>query len=108
MPGVFWPDVRTILAPGSGCMANIVIATEEGAFKANLQDYQSVVRLHKVIAAALNGWQRDANGQWVDPPVSTKAHSMPPRRPLPVADVDRFLLWIADGMPESPDGPPVA
>jgi hypothetical protein len=41
-------------------------------------DYQTVRRLHAVIAAALIAWERDAAGQWVQPPKSTKVDPMPP------------------------------
>jgi hypothetical protein len=102
MPDVYWKHIKAILAPGRGCMANITIATDEGVFVADLGDYQSVKRLHKVIAAALNGWARQANGQWKVPFEPLKDHPMPPSRPLPVKRVDTFLTWVDDGMPEAP------
>jgi hypothetical protein len=102
MPGIFWNQIKEILSPGAGCMANIAIATEEGVFTADFNDYEAVKRLHKVIAAALNGWARDVNGQWKVPFEATKDSAMPPGGPLPVEHVDAFLTWIGDGMPEAP------
>jgi hypothetical protein len=103
MPDIYWPQIKAILAPGLGCMANITVATDEGVFPADLGDYQTVKRLHKVIAAAINAWARDANGQWKGPPFEpTKDHPMPPGGPLPVKNVDTFLTWVNDGMPEAP------
>ena len=102
MPSVYWPEIQAILTPGLGCMANVVIATDEGVFNADFGDYESVKRLHKVIAAALNAWERDTGGQWKVPPKSTKPNSMPPGAPLPVENVDKFLTWVAEGMPEAP------
>ena len=102
MPDVYWSQIKTILTPGLGCMSNFTIATDEGVFPADLGDYQTVKRLHKVIAAALNGWARDANGQWQVPFKKTKDRAMPPSRPLPVENVDTFLVWVNDGMPEGP------
>jgi hypothetical protein len=102
VPDIYWNQIKTILAPGLGCMAGVAVATDEGVFPADLADYQTVKRLHRVIAAALNGWARDANGQWKNPLVRTKDHSMPPGGPLPVEHVDTFLAWVKDGMPEGP------
>jgi len=102
MPDIFWPDIQTILAPGLGCMAGVTVATDQGVFEVKLDDLATVRRLHAVIAAAINGWERDASGQWKDPPTRTKGHSMPPGGPLLVEDVDKFLTWVKDGMPEGP------
>jgi hypothetical protein len=103
----YWEDIEAILAPGLGCMENIQIATDEGVFEVRLDDYDTVTRLHEVIAAAINAWERDPTGsQWAfDPrghPIQTKAHSMPPGFPLPIENVDTFLQWVADGMPRAP------
>jgi hypothetical protein len=68
----------------------------------DLTDYQTVKRLHGVIGAAINAWVRDANGQWKTPYKATKGHPMPPGEPLAVEDVDAFLTWVDDGMPEGP------
>lgn len=102
MSGIFWDQIRNILAPGRTCMANVPVSTDEGVFLADLTDYQTVKRLGHVIAGALDGWKRDANGQWTDPPERTKRNAMPPGGPLAVEDVDTFLTWVADGMPEGP------
>jgi hypothetical protein len=102
MPDIYWDHIKAILVPGLGCMAGRTIATDDGVFEIDLGDYQSVKRLHAVIAAALNGWARDANGQWKVPPTKTKDRAMPPGSPLAVADVDAFLTWVANGMPEKP------
>jgi hypothetical protein len=102
MPNIYWDQIKAILVPGLGCMSGRTIATDDGVFAINLSDYQSVKRLHEVIAAALNGWERDANGQWTDPPVKRKDRAMPPGGPLPVENVDAFLTWVQDGMPETP------
>jgi hypothetical protein len=102
MPDIYWNQIRDILAPGRGCMANVTIATDEGVFRADLSNYQTVKRLHKVIAAALNGWVREPNGQWKKPFEPAKDRPMPPRGPLPVEHVDSFLAWVKDGMPEAP------
>ena len=101
MPNIYWNQIKTILEPGLGCMENFTIATDEGVFTANLDYYETVKRLHKVIAAALNGWARQADGQWKMPIEQTKPNAMPPGNPLPVEDVDKFLTWVTDGMPES-------
>jgi hypothetical protein len=58
MPGIYWNQIKTILTPGLGCMSGRTIATDDGVFEIDLSDYQSVKRLHEVIAAALNGWER--------------------------------------------------
>jgi hypothetical protein len=102
MADIFWPEIKTILTPGVGCMKNVAVSTDEGVFEVKLDDLATVRRLHAVIAAALNAWERDGAGQWKDPRKKTKDHAMPPRAPLPVADVDKFLTWVADGMPEGP------
>jgi hypothetical protein len=104
---VYWDDIRTILAPGRGCMRRITVGTDEGVFPVVLDDYATVKRLHKVIAAALNGWQRDATGsQWAKDadgdPIPAKDHPMPPGGPLAIEDVDAFLQWVKDGLPEAP------
>ena len=102
MADIFWPEIKTILAPGRDCMRNVAISTAEGVFEVKLDDLPTVRRLHAVIAAALNAWERDDTGQWLDPPQRTKDHPMPPGGPLPVENVDKFLAWVADGMPEGP------
>jgi hypothetical protein len=103
MPNIFWPEIKAILEPGLGCMKGVAVSTEEGVFEVDLGDLATVRRLHAVIAAALNGWERDNTGQWNgDPPPKTKGHPMPPGGPLPVENVDKFLAWVADGMPEGP------
>jgi len=102
MPDIYWNHIKAILTPGRGCMANITIATDEGVFAAKLDDYQTVKRLHKVIAAALNGWSRQADGAWKVPFEKTRDRPMPPGQPLPVEQVDTFLSWVDDGMPEGP------
>lgn len=102
MAGIYWPEIRQILKPGLGCMANVVVTTEEGAFEVRLDDYETVKRLHRVIAGALNAYERDETGQWKAPPQATKRHAMPPGGPLPVEQVDKFLQWIEDGLPEGP------
>ena len=101
MAKIYWADIRTILAPGVNCMKNVVIATDEGSFQADLSDYESVKRLHAVIAEALNAWERESDGSWKVPVEATKAHPMPPSRPRPFENVDKFLAWIKAGMPES-------
>jgi len=102
MPDIYWDQIKTILVPGLGCMGGRTIATDEGVFEIDLSDYQSVKRLHDVIGAALDGWERQENGQWKDPPKKAKDRAMPPGNPLPVEDVDAFLTWVQDGMPEKP------
>jgi hypothetical protein len=106
MPNIYWPQIQGILAPGVRCMANRTVATDEGVFLVDLTDYETVKRLHKVIAAAINGWARDDHGQWRighdGKPVPTKGHPMPPGRPLSVENVNTFLIWVDDGMPEGP------
>jgi hypothetical protein len=104
---VYWDDIKEILSPGVGCMARISVGTPEGVFPVVLDDYETVKRLHQVIAAALNAWKRDPTGtQWELGPngraIRTKDHPMPPGGPLPIEDVDAFLQWVTDGMPESP------
>jgi hypothetical protein len=102
MPGIYWDRIKDILSPGRACMANVSVSTDQGVFLVDLTDYQTVKRLSAVIAGALNAWERDAHGQWVDPPAQTKRNAMPPRGPLAVEDVDTFLTWVNDGMPEGP------
>jgi hypothetical protein len=106
MPNIYWPQIKTILAPGLACMKRRTVGTEEGVFRVELDDYQTVKRLHKVIAAALNAWERGANGQWKrdanGQAQPTKDAAMPPGEPLPVENIDAFLTWINDGMPEGP------
>ena len=102
MPDIYWDQIKAILVPGLGCMSGRTIATDDGVFAIDLSDYQSVKQLHEVIAAALDGWERDANGKWTDPPVKRKDRAMPPGGPLPVENVDAFLTWVQDGMPETP------
>ena len=102
MPDIYWNQIKAILVPGLGCMAGRTIATDEGVFEIDLSDYQSVKRLHTVIAAALDGWERDSNGQWKVPHQKRKDRAMPPGNPLPVEHVDAFLTWVQDGMPENP------
>jgi hypothetical protein len=102
MPDIYWDQIKTILVPGLGCMGGRTIATDEGVFEIDLSDYQSVKRLHDVIAAALDGWERDAYGQWKVPHQKRKDRAMPPGGPLPVGDVDAFLTWVENGMPEKP------
>ena len=96
MPGIYWNQIEAILVPGLGCMAGRTIATDEGVFEIDLGDYQSIKRLHTVIAEALNGWARDANGKWKVPYKKTKDRAMPPGNPLPVEDVDVFLTWVEE------------
>jgi hypothetical protein len=100
MPDIYWNQIKDILIPGLGCMAGRTIATDDGVFDIDLSDYQSVKRLHEVIAAALNGWMRDANGAWTVPYQKKKDRAMPPSGPLAVENVDAFLTWVEDGMPE--------
>ena len=102
MPNIFWPEIKTILEPGLRCMKNVAVSTTEGVFEVDLGDLTTVRRLHAVIAAAINAWERDDAGQFKDPPVRTKDHPMPPGGPLPVENVDKFLAWVKDGMPEGP------
>ena len=102
MADIFWPEIKTILTPGLTCMKNVQVSTNEGVFLVKLDDLATVRRLHAVIAAALNAWERDNTGQWTSPPQPTKDHPMPPGGPLAVEDVDKFLAWVADGMPEGP------
>jgi hypothetical protein len=102
MAEIYWDQIKAILAPGVGCMADISIGTDEGVFVVDLTDYDTVKCLHKVIAAALNAWERDANGKWKMPLRPTKQHPMPPGGPLPVEKVDAFLSWVNDGMPKAP------
>jgi hypothetical protein len=102
MPDIYWSQIKAILVPGLGCMAGRTIATDEGVFEIDLGNYQSVKRLHKVIAVALNAWERDANGKWKVPHRRTKDRAMPPSSPLPVEQVNTFLSWVNDGMPEGP------
>ena len=102
MPNIFWPEIKTILEPGLRCMKNVAVSTTEGVFEVDLGDLPTVRRLHAVIAAAINAWERDDSGQFKDPPVRTKDHPMPPGGPLPVENVDKFLTWVKDGMPEGP------
>lgn len=102
MPNIYWDQIKTILVPGLGCMGGRTIATDEGVFEIDLSDYQSVKRLHDVIAAVLDGWERDATGQWKVPYQKRKDRAMPPYGPLRVEDVDAFLTCVQDGMPENP------
>jgi hypothetical protein len=102
MPNIFWPEIKTILEPGLRCMKNVTVSTTEGVFEVDLDDLTTVRRLHAVIAAAINAWERDDTGQFKDPPVRTKDHPMPPGGPLPAENVDKFLTWVQDGMPEGP------
>ncbi len=113
MAGIYWNDIKTILQPGVTCMRQVTIGTEEGVFVARLDDYETVKRLHKVIRAALNAWRRNAAGDaWLRDSngrgIPTKAHPMPPppRGPMAIEDVDAFIAWVDDGMPEEP--PPIA
>jgi hypothetical protein len=101
VPGIYWEEIKGILTPGRRCMANVQISTDQGVFLGDLTDYQNVKRLGHVIAGALNAWERDATGQWIDPPAQTKRNAMPFGAPLAVAKVDKFLEWVADGMPET-------
>jgi hypothetical protein len=112
MANIYWPQIKTILEPGLACMKRRTVGTDEGTFRVELDDYATVKRLHKIIAAALNAWERDANGQWKrdgdGQAIQTEDNAMrplPAGGPLPVEDVDAFLTWIDDGMLE---GPPVA
>ncbi len=107
MAGIYWNDIKTILEPGVGCMSQQPVATDEGVFVVHLDDYDSVCRLHAVIMAALNAWERDDSGKaWKKNsegrPIPTKTHPMPPGDPLPIENVDTFITWVDDGMPENP------
>jgi hypothetical protein len=102
MADPYWPEIQTILSVGAGCMNGMPLSNDEGVFPIQLDDYDSVVRFGALIATVLNGWERDGNGDWVDPPVPTKAHAMPQGGPLPVDQVDRVVLWVENGMPKDP------
>ncbi len=109
MAGIYWEDIKGILSLGVGCMSERTVSTDKGVFEVKLDDYESVKRLHAVIMAALNAWERDGN-DWKEEVVEdgkkkyfpTKVHHMPPSVPLPIADVDKFITWVADGTPENP------
>ena len=107
MAGIYWDEIKGILAPGVTCMTQQVVATDEGVFEVHLDDYVRVKRLHAVIMSALNPWERDETGEeWKLNPegdhISTKEHPMPPRGPLPIENVDKFIAWVEDDMPEEP------
>lgn len=107
MAGIYWHEIKDILAPGVTCMTQQEVSTDEGVFVVHLDDYERVKRLHAVIKAALNAWERDETGKkWKTNSeghhIPTKAWPMPPGGPLPIENVDKFIAWVEDGMAERP------
>jgi hypothetical protein len=92
MAGIgFNEDIRPIFTRFVGCMANITIATDQGVFEVDLDDYERVKLLHAFILTAIRGWD----------PATPTAHRMPPGGPLPADKINTFAQWIDDGMPET-------
>src|SRR5215813_2847277 len=93
MAGIgFNEDIAPIFAPFAACMSNITIATDQGVFEVDLEDYERVKLLHAPILIAIRGWD----------PATPSAHRMPPRGgPLPADQIKMFAQWIDDGMPET-------
>lgn len=92
MPNIgFNEDIVPIFQPFASCMKNIDIATDQGVFTVELDDFATVKRLHAFILTAIRGH---------DPDTPT-AHPMPPGKPLPAKDIATFAQWIDDGMPET-------
>jgi hypothetical protein len=92
MPNIgFNEDIRPIFEPFADCMKNIDIGTPEGVFTVELDNFDSVRRLHAFILTAIRGHD----------PASRTAHPMPPGSPLDDADIQKFAQWIDDGMPET-------
>src|SRR5689334_10326758 len=92
MPGIgFNEDILPIFSPFAPCMENITIATDQGVFEVDLEDYERVKLLHAFILTAIRGWD----------PATPTAHRMPPRAPLPAASIQKFAQWVDDGMPET-------
>jgi hypothetical protein len=87
----FNEDIRPLFTPFVGCMRNITIATPDGVFPVELDNFESVRRLHEFILIAIRGWD----------PATPSAHRMPPGGPLPPASIQAFAQWITDGMPET-------
>jgi hypothetical protein len=87
----FNEDILPIFAPFARCMANIDIATDQGVFTVDLQDYERVKLLHEFILTAIRGHD----------PATRSSHPMPPRGPLPPEEIQLFAQWIDDGMPET-------
>ncbi len=107
MADIYWDEIRGVLENGVNCMTQQVVSTDEGVFEVHLDDYENVKRLHAVIMAALNAWERDDTGaEWKlnsgGGHIHTKEHPMPPGGPLPIENVDKFIAWVEDGMPEEP------
>ncbi|MDE1148161.1 MAG: hypothetical protein PW843_16295 [Azospirillaceae bacterium] len=110
---VYWPTVQAILARNPAwaqAMAKVPLSDDEGVDTLRLGEYASVKRFGKLVAAALDGWQRTPDGKnWQMQQISgqatfirTAGHPMPPSAPLPIVDVDTIKAWVADGMLESP------
>ena len=109
MADIYWKDIKEILKGGVDCMTQQRVATVEGVFEVHLDDYERVKLLHAVIMAALNAWERDETGEkWKlnskGAHKPTKAWPMPPppRGPLPIEHVDKFIAWVEDDMPRDP------
>ena len=66
MAGIYWDDIKGIFpSQDVTCMTQQVVSTDEGVFEVHLDDYENVKRLHAVIMAALNAWERDDTGaEW--------------------------------------------
>ena len=106
MANIYWSDIASILSGGVTCMSEVTVSTDTGVYVVQLDDYDTVRELHRVIGAAINAWERTESGDaWQTDdngnPISTKAHPMPPSGPLPIEDVNMFLAWVADGMPKT-------
>ena len=93
MPNIgFNEDILPIFRPFAACMKNIDIATDEGVFTVELDNFATVKRLHAFILTAIRGYA----------PATPTAHPMPPGgTPLADADIQTFAQWIEDGMPET-------
>ncbi|MFY0598595.1 MAG: hypothetical protein JXR03_02915 [Cyclobacteriaceae bacterium] len=111
----FDPDIKKMFAPYVAPMLKVSIATPEGTFSLDLSNYESVCRLSNRIKIAIEGYQKDENGNYVydedGDPISTVGHPMPPiikdsdlSGPMKIEDIDTYNKWLADGMPETVDG----
>jgi hypothetical protein len=92
MPNIgFNEDILPIFKPFAACMKNIDIATDQGVFTVELDNFETVKRLHEFILTAIRGHD----------PATATAHPMPPGGALDDADIQKFAQWIDDGMPET-------
>ena len=87
----FETHIKPIFADYNGCMKNQTVVTDAGAYLGNLEDYETVKKIHAEILFAIDTAWKD--GQRV------ANQAMPPRgKQLSAEDISKYKQWIEDGM----------